>query len=59
MKTVQTDILIIGAGVLYRQSYLNSTFFVAGSETAAQHPGYMDGAVRSAYYVYEAINAKV
>lgn len=42
---------------LYRKSYLNGTFFVAGSETAPQYPGYMDGAVRSAYHVYEAIKA--
>ncbi len=40
---------------IYRQSYLNGRFFVAGSETAAQYPGYMDGAVRSAYFIYQAL----
>jgi len=40
---------------IYRRSYLDGTFFVAGSETAAQYPGYMDGAVRSAYFIYQEI----
>ena len=43
---------------IYRQSFLDGQFFVAGSETAAQYPGYMDGAVRSAYFIYEALMAK-
>lgn len=40
---------------LYRKPYLNGKLYIAGSETAAQFPGYMDGAVGSAYYVYEQI----
>ncbi len=38
---------------IYRKGYLDGTFFVAGSETADQFPGYMDGAVRSAKYIAE------
>ena len=40
---------------VFQQSFLEHRLFVAGSETAASFPGYMDGAVRSAYFVYEAI----
>ena len=40
---------------IYRQGFLDGRFFVAGSETAAQYPGYMDGAVRSAYFIHQAI----
>lgn len=43
---------------IFRQPYLGGRFFVAGSETATQFPGYMDGAVRSAYAVYQAIKEK-
>lgn len=32
----------------FRQEYWNGKLLIAGSETAAQYPGYMDGAVRSA-----------
>ena len=37
---------------IYRKSYLGGQFFVAGSETAEQYPGYMDGAISSAYFIY-------
>ena len=36
---------------VYQKPYLNSKLFIAGAETAQQHPGYMDGAVRSAMQV--------
>jgi monoamine oxidase len=36
---------------LYRQAYLGGRLFIAGSETAASFPGYMDGAVGSARWV--------
>ena len=36
----------------FRQLFWDGRFFVAGSETAAQFPGYMDGAVRSANWVF-------
>ena len=39
----------------FRQPYLGGKFFVAGSETAANFPGYMDGAVQSAYTVFKAL----
>lgn len=42
---------------LYRRTYLDGKFFVAGSETAAQFPGYMEGAVRSANFVAKALTA--
>jgi len=37
---------------IYRKGYLGGQFFIAGSETANQYPGYMDGAIRSAYFIY-------
>ena len=40
----------------FRQSYCDNKFFIAGSETAALFPGYMDGAVRSAKFVAESIS---
>ena len=36
---------------LYQKSYWEGRLFIAGSETAMEFPGYMDGAVRSAQYV--------
>ena len=36
---------------IFRQTYLNGHFYIAGSETADGFPGYMDGAVRSARWV--------
>lgn len=40
---------------VYRKTYFEGSLFVAGSETAAQFPGYMEGAVRSANFVAEAL----
>ena len=37
---------------LYQKPYLDGKLFVAGSETASLYPGYMEGAVRSAEFVY-------
>ena len=37
---------------LYRQSYLEGRLYLAGTETAAKNPGYMEGAVYSAWDVY-------
>lgn len=37
----------------YRKPYLNDHLFIGGSETGAQHPGYMDGAVHSAQFIAE------
>lgn len=34
---------------VYQTSYLNGRLLLAGAETATQHPGYMDGAVESAF----------
>jgi len=36
---------------IYRQPFLNGKLHVAGTETADEHAGYMDGAIRSAQYV--------
>lgn len=38
---------------LYQQPFLDGKFYIAGSETADQFPGYMEGAIRSANYVYQ------
>lgn len=40
---------------LYQASYLDDKLFIAGAETAAQFPGYMEGAVRSAQHVFTKI----
>ncbi len=36
---------------IYQQACLSHKLFIAGSETASQFPGYMEGAVRSAAFV--------
>lgn len=38
---------------LFSNSYLNGKLFISGSETAAQFPGYMEGAIRSAKHISE------
>jgi len=40
---------------IFREAYLDGKLFVAGSETSANFPGYMEGAVQSATFVYEQI----
>ncbi|PHI19815.1 hypothetical protein CEQ90_11375 [Lewinellaceae bacterium SD302] len=40
----------------FREGLHEGRFFIAGSETAAEHPGYMDGAVQSAYFVAEQLS---
>jgi monoamine oxidase len=37
---------------IFQQPLFDGRFFIAGSETAAQYPGYMEGAVRSARFVF-------
>lgn len=39
----------------YRDSYWDGKLMIAGAETAAHHPGYMDGAVSSAKHVLHQI----
>lgn len=43
---------------LYRNSYFNDSLYIAGSETSEEFPGYMEGAVRSAYFVFNQILLK-
>lgn len=40
---------------LYKQPYLGGKFYIAGAETASEFPGYMEGAVRSSYFVFNEI----
>ncbi len=40
---------------LFRQPFLGGKFFIGGSETAADFPGYMDGAVQSAEWICKEI----
>jgi len=40
---------------IYQERLYNNRFYVAGSETASSYGGYMEGAVRSAYYCFEHI----
>lgn len=42
---------------VFRVPYLQGKLFVAGTETAAEYPGYMEGAVRSAQFVFEQLKA--
>ncbi len=42
---------------VYRQAYLKERFYIAGAETGFASPGYMNGAVESAYFVFGALNA--
>jgi len=44
---------------IYRQTFFNGKMFIAGAETAAEFPGYMEGAVRSAQYVAQRIEAEL
>jgi len=37
---------------IYRQAYLNNRFYIAGAETGIASPGYMNGAVESAYFIF-------
>ncbi len=41
---------------VFQKPYLDGAFFIAGAETATQFPGYMEGAIRSAYFVFDKIN---
>lgn len=41
---------------VFQKPYLDGRFFIAGSETAKGHPGYMDGAVSSANWVVDRLD---
>lgn len=43
----------------YQEAYLNGRFYIAGSETATDFPGYMEGAVASAQYIFNKIIRKI
>ena len=43
---------------VFRNKYMNGRLFLAGAETSERHPGYMDGAVRSAAEVVKQILLK-
>lgn len=38
---------------IYHRAYVDGLLWIAGAETAQEHPGYMDGAVSSAHWVYD------
>lgn len=42
---------------IYQSEFLNGKLFIGGSETATQFPGYMEGAVRSAFTISQKIIA--
>ena len=42
---------------IFRKPYLDGHFFIAGAETAASHPGYMDGAIQSAQFVHQQLKS--
>ena len=44
---------------VYQKPYWEGKFFIAGSETARQFPGYLEGAIRSAYAVVEQLEKMV
>ncbi|MDZ7756333.1 hypothetical protein [Rhodohalobacter sp.] len=39
----------------FKKSYLNNRFIIAGAETSEVSPGYMEGAIHSAFNVYDQI----
>jgi len=41
---------------IFRKTYLDNRLFIAGSETSAEYPGYMEGAIRSAQFVFGALD---
>lgn len=43
---------------LVQLSYMNDKLFFAGTETSSMHPGYLEGAVRSANRVFKIISEK-
>ena len=44
---------------VYQKPYFDGKLYIAGSETSGQYPGYMEGAVRSAEFVYQQIVAQL
>lgn len=44
---------------VYNASYLGGRLLLAGAETATQHPGYMDGAVESAFSVVQRLKQQL
>ncbi|UCE70299.1 MAG: FAD-dependent oxidoreductase [Flavobacteriaceae bacterium] len=44
---------------LYQKPYLDGKLIVAGSETASLYPGYMEGAIRSAEFVYDLLKHRI
>ncbi len=43
----------------FRKACFSGQFFAAGSETAKSHPGYMDGAISSANFVFEELKGSL
>ena len=44
---------------VYQEAYLNGKLFLAGAETADQFPGYMEGAIRSAAFIAQQLEASI
>ncbi len=44
---------------VYKSSYMNGRLFIAGAETASEHPGYMDGAIASANFIVQSFRSKI
>lgn len=42
--------------IKYRNSSFNDRFYIGGSETASEYPGYMDGAIRSAQFISQQLS---
>lgn len=40
---------------IFQTSYLDNRFYIAGAETSEVSPGYMDGAIHSAFHVFKKI----
>ena len=43
----------------FQQTFFDDQLFIAGSETASNFPGYMEGAVRSALFVYKHLKGRI
>lgn len=40
---------------IYQEAFFDGRLMIAGSETSSHHPGYMEGAISSAQYIYNKI----
>jgi len=42
---------------IFQKPFFDNRFFIAGSETSREYPGYMDGAIRSAKFISQLLSS--